>query len=232
MRLRGALVRGEVKGGSFLVRHEVRGVPFVRLRGALPRAPASAAFAANFYNNCNDFNSILDYSDLARNIITWVITIGTLLTVLIGFLFVVKKAPKLLLLCAARCPSLLVSRACSLLVVINFFVFLTILDFTIHAGEKVGADDICAEITRPNGLFQLFTRLPPSALPCSSPPPPSATAPLRWSSSSTSPRWRSTAWRSRAAGPSRKVSASCPTRPGPSALPTPSLLLTPLASSS
>jgi len=45
-----------------------------------------------------------------------------------------------------------------LLIVINLCVFLTILNFTIHASIKVAADDICREITRENGMFALWQR--------------------------------------------------------------------------
>jgi hypothetical protein len=90
-----------------------------------------------------DFLEILDSSSLIRTIVTWFITVGMLTFCLFGFIFLVKKAPKALLL---------------LLVLINFCVFLTIIDFAVHSSMKIAGDDICAEIPRPNGMFYLWQR--------------------------------------------------------------------------
>jgi len=90
-----------------------------------------------------DFLSLLDTSSLIRTIVTWFITVGMLVLCLFGFIFLVKKSPKTLLL---------------LMVLINFCVFLTILDFAVHSSMKIAGDDICAEITRPNGMFYLWQR--------------------------------------------------------------------------
>lgn len=93
--------------------------------------------------NFNDFLKILDSSSLIRTVVTWFITVGMLVLCLFGFIFLIKKAPKALLF---------------LLVLINFCVFLTILDFAVHSSMDVASKDICAEITRPNGMFQIWQR--------------------------------------------------------------------------
>lgn len=96
--------------------------------------------------NMNNFLDIIDNSALVRALVTWTITVGMLVACLFGGIFLFKRAPKWLLL---------------LLVVINFFVFLTILDFTVHSSLKIASDDICREIYRPNGMFQLWQRCAP-----------------------------------------------------------------------
>ena len=48
--------------------------------------------------NMNTFMNIIDSSSQIRTVVTWFITIGMLILCLFGFIFLVKKAPKLLLL--------------------------------------------------------------------------------------------------------------------------------------